>query len=99
MAAARHLHNRGARVHLTRVAGQLKAAPAHQWRSLQAIGIRDEPAFDLMQADLILDALIGYGLKGEPRPETAALIERANRSEKEIRRNIETTAVTEHAFR
>ncbi len=80
MAAARHLHNRGARVHLTRLTGPLKAAPAHQWHSLQAIGIKDEPEFDLMQADLILDALIGYGLKGEPRPATSALIERANRS-------------------
>ena len=30
------------------------------------------------QADLIVDALLGTGFRGEPRPETAALIERIN---------------------
>jgi NAD(P)H-hydrate epimerase len=80
MAAARHLHNRGADVHLIRLAGELKAAAAHQWLSLQALGLRSEPYFDLTKTDLILDALIGYGLQGDPRPEVAVWIEKANAS-------------------
>jgi NAD(P)H-hydrate epimerase len=80
MAAARHLHNRGAQVRLIRLAGELKAAPARQWFSLQSLGLRNEPYFELAKADLILDALIGYGLQGDPRPEVAVWIEKANAS-------------------
>lgn len=80
MAAARHLHNRGARVHLIRLAGELKERTDQQWNSLQALGLRDDPYFELAQADLILDALIGYGLQGDPRPEAAVWIEKANAS-------------------
>jgi NAD(P)H-hydrate epimerase len=80
MAAARHLHNRGARVHLIRLAGELKKATDHQWNSLQALGLRNDPYFELAQADLILDALIGYGLQGDPRPEAAVWIEKSNAS-------------------
>ena len=78
MAAARHLHNRGADVYLIRVAGALKNIPAKQWKILGNMGVRNEPFFDLSEADIILDALIGYGLKGEPRPEVAVWIEKIN---------------------
>jgi NAD(P)H-hydrate epimerase len=80
MVAARHLHNRGAQVHLVRIPGELKAVPAQQWQILEAMGLGNEPHYDLTQADLVLDALIGYGLKGDPRPEVAVWIEKANRS-------------------
>jgi NAD(P)H-hydrate repair Nnr-like enzyme with NAD(P)H-hydrate epimerase domain len=33
---------------------------------------------DASQADLLLDAMIGYGLTGDPRPDVAAWIERVN---------------------
>jgi NAD(P)H-hydrate epimerase len=78
MVAARHMHNRGADVHVIRLAGELKAAPAKQWNILENIGLRNEPYFDLPEADMILDALIGYGLRGEPRPEVTVWIEKAN---------------------
>jgi len=78
MVAARHLHNRGADVHVIRLAGELKAVPAKQWNILENIGLRNEPYFDLSQADIILDALIGYGLRGDSRPEVAVWIEKAN---------------------
>jgi len=78
MVAARHLHNRGADVHVIRLAGELKAVPAKQWNILENTGLRNEPYFDLSQADIILDALIGYGLRGDPRPEVAVWIEKAN---------------------
>ena len=78
MVAARHLHNRGADVRVIRLAGELKTAPAKQWTILENMGLRNEPYFDLAEADMILDALIGYGLNGDPRPEVAVWIENAN---------------------
>ncbi|GAB4526241.1 MAG: hypothetical protein Fur0018_11380 [Anaerolineales bacterium] len=90
MVAARHLHNRGARVTviLPGDPARLKPIPAHQWHILQAMAasapgaleiltMRNPPA-NLPAADLIVDALIGYGLKGNPRPQTAAWIAALN---------------------
>jgi len=84
MVAARHLHNRGTEVHVIRLAGELKAVPAKQWSILENMGLRNEPFFELSQADMIIDALIGYGLQGDPHPETAVWIEKANASGKPI---------------
>lgn len=84
MVAARHLHNRGADVHIIRLAGDLKDVPAKQWKILEKLGFRNEPYFELEQADLIIDTLIGYGLKGDPRPEVAIWIEKANAARKPI---------------
>ena len=85
MVAARHLHNRGADVHLLRVGDSpLKEIPAQQWRILEKMGLRNEPDFNLLGADLIVDAMIGYGLTGDPRPDVAAFIERANTSGKPV---------------
>ena len=81
MVAARHLHNRGADAHLIRVGDRpLKDIPAHQWKILWEMGLRDEPDFNLLGADLIVDAMIGYGLVGDPRPKVATVIERVNAS-------------------
>jgi len=84
MVAARHLHNRGGEVHVIRLAGELKTVPAKQWNILENMGLRNEPYFELSQADMIIDALIGYGLQGDPRPETAVWIEKANVAGKPI---------------
>ena len=84
MVAARYLHNRGADVHLIRLAGKLKDVPAKQWGILENIGLQNESDFDLHQADMILDALIGYGLRGDPRQEAAILIEKINASGKPV---------------
>lgn len=80
MVAARHLANWGAHVQtlLAGDANKLKEVPAHQWRSLQAMGVAAEHTSDLTRADLILDALIGYGLTGHPRDPAATWIERIN---------------------
>ena len=84
MVAARHLHNRGAEVHIIRVAGDLKDVPAKQWRILEKLGFRNEPYLELSRADIIIDALIGYGLQGDPRPEVAIWIEKANAAGKSV---------------
>ena len=85
LVAARHLLNWGARVSVKLVAeeSKLKEVPAHQYRSLKKLGaIKDE--VDLDRAELIIDALIGYGLKGNPRGSIAEWIDRANRSTRSI---------------
>ncbi|HEX9013682.1 MAG TPA: NAD(P)H-hydrate epimerase, partial [Anaerolineaceae bacterium] len=86
LAAARHLHNRGAEV-LIGLAGdpsQLKQVPAQQYSTLKAIGLPAASTSDLTNADLVLDALLGYGLRGNPRPEAAAWIGAINASGKPV---------------
>src|SRR3990172_10195141 len=86
MVAARHLLNRGAIVQAKLVgdAARLTDVPAHQWRILKVMGLAMKADPDLAQADLIVDALIGYGLSGNPRGAVAAWIERANASGRPI---------------
>ena len=84
MVAVRHLHNRDASVHVIRLAGELKDVPAKQWSILEKLGLRNEPYFELSGADIIVDALIGYGLQGDPRPEVAVWIEKINAAGKPV---------------
>ena len=84
MVAARHLHNRGANVHLIRTASELKEIPARQWQILENMGLSNDPNFDLSEADIILDALIGYGLQGDLHPEAVTWIEKINAAGKPI---------------
>ncbi len=86
MAAARHLHNWGAEIllKLFSPADKLKDVPASQYAILNRMGIADRGAFDLNAVDLILDAMIGYGLQGDPRGEMAEWIRRANRSTRPV---------------
>jgi NAD(P)H-hydrate epimerase len=81
MTAARHLHNWGALVEATLIGDEkrLKDVPAHQWRILQNMGIT-RTTLELSNADLIMDALLGYGAKGDPRPPIADWIHLANES-------------------
>ena len=84
MVAARHMHNRGADVHVIRLAGDLKEIPMKQWNILENMGIHNGPYFALSDADMIIDALIGYGLEGDPRPEVAVWIEKINAANKHV---------------
>jgi NAD(P)H-hydrate epimerase len=89
MVAARHLNNWGAEVQAELAASpeKLKDVPSHQWQILQEMGVAKNPSPevkvpspDLEQPDLILDALIGYGLTGNPRGRTAEWIDWMNGS-------------------
>ena len=85
MVAARHLHNWGASVECTLIGSEthLKNVPAQQWKIIQKMGLAAaQPA--LADADLIIDALIGYGLTGAPRPPAATWIRAANASQTPI---------------
>ena len=83
LVAARHLANRGAEVQvmLTRNMDDFSGVPADQLDSLLAMGVSVTTAGDgweLPSVDLILDALIGYGLSGNPQGAAAGLIQLAN---------------------
>lgn len=85
MVAARHLHNWGAQVALVVIGSidHLKDMPAQQLNSIQKMGlVASSPNLDT--ADVILDAMIGYGLRGSPRPPISDWINRANASRKPI---------------
>jgi NAD(P)H-hydrate epimerase len=84
MAAARRLAIWGAdvRVVLSHPETALAEAPMRQLGSLRAIGVPvhrpDEAASLLHEADVVLDALLGYSLDGPPREPEAGLIRAAN---------------------
>jgi NAD(P)H-hydrate epimerase len=88
MVAARYLHSWGAHpaVWLSHEAATLQGAAAHQFRSLRTLGLpihspsksgREGPGA-LPDADLIVDALLGFGLSGAPSGPAARLITAAN---------------------
>ena len=74
MTAARHLANAGVEVAVV-LAGQRELSPAaaHQLDVLDRMGVEIRPV--PVPADLVLDALIGYSLHGDPGGATADLIE------------------------
>lgn len=85
LAAARHLLNWGAWVQIvcSYPPDRYKGVPAHQLRILQAMGAPlawAEEGWELPPADLVIDALIGYGLRGAPRGPSRELIRLANSS-------------------
>lgn len=85
LVAARHLLNWGAWVQivLTHPVEAYAGLAAHQLQVLQAMGAPlawAEQGWELPPADLLLDALIGYGLRGEPQGKARDLIYLANSS-------------------
>ena len=88
MVAARFLHGWGAHpaVWLSHDADTLQGAAAHQLRSLRTLGLPIHPPLQpdqhdagaLPGADLIIDALLGFGLSGPPSGPAARLIVAAN---------------------
>jgi NAD(P)H-hydrate epimerase len=86
LVAARRLANWGARVTVILAAPpeDYRGVPAHQLAILQkmqvAIAEGARSLASLRESDLILDALVGYGLHGAPTGATADLIRAANAS-------------------
>lgn len=74
LVAARHLANRGVdvKVTLSKPADRFTGVPAHQLDILQRMGVAvvDTP----QPAAVVIDALIGYSLKGAPQGRGAELI-------------------------
>ncbi len=83
LVGARRLHNWGADVHVftTHTDSDFAGVPAHQLTILRRMGVTItavSPPPTLPPADLIIDALIGYSLNGNPRGTAAHLIHAAN---------------------
>ncbi len=84
ISCARHLRNRGytVRLILTRDPSELGGSAGAQYRIVENAGLQATPADkaeeNIQQAALVIDALIGYSLKGAPRGITKDLIETAN---------------------
>ena len=77
LVAARHLANRGYLVRVVLSApDRLNPVPAHQGDIVHRISVvfADQPP----PADVVIDALIGYSLRGNPTGAAAELIEWAN---------------------
>jgi len=82
LVAARHLANRGVAVQVTlsRPWPEFAGVPAHQLAILERMGVSVAHG-EAADADLVIDALIGYSLRGDPRGTTRDLIGRANDAE------------------
>ena len=89
LAIARHLHNKGADVHILLAINPDKYTgdAALNWHIIQAMGLEVETtqaADELLSpyaASLIIDALFGTGLSQPPRPDARSLIEKMNQSQ------------------
>lgn len=84
LVCARRLHMWGAdvRIWLTSEASDLAEVPGHQLAILERLGVQVQVAHGTVKlppADLIVDALIGYSLRGAPRDSAAVLVSVANR--------------------
>lgn len=83
LAAARFLLNAGAWVQVvcTHPASGYRGAAGQQLAALQAMGAAlawAEDGWELPPCDLLIDALIGHGLRGDPRGPSRGLIQLAN---------------------
>ena len=80
----RHLSNHGFKVHLVldRDPQQLGGSTRYQFNILHEAGLRHEETNDagklIRRAQVVVDALIGYSLKGSPKGRTAELISLCN---------------------
>ncbi|NOZ70754.1 MAG: NAD(P)H-hydrate epimerase [Chloroflexi bacterium] len=83
LVAGRHLSNRGADVQVITASpfDAYSQIPAHQLQILLNMGVSVSPleqGWALPAADLIIDAIVGYGLRGSPHGTVADLIRLAN---------------------
>jgi NAD(P)H-hydrate epimerase len=85
LCCARHLHNWGVAVSivLSKAHVELRGAARAQLDVLRAAGVRpieeQQAGAAVAEADLTVDALIGYSLRGAPQGRVAALIALCNR--------------------
>jgi NAD(P)H-hydrate epimerase len=87
LVAARRLRNWGAAVEVVLAGdrGELKEVPGKQLAMVERMGIPVQgPKEGLGKQDLVVDALLGYSSKGDPRGGVAELIRRAKGSQAPI---------------
>ena len=82
LVAGRHLRNWGGHVSVLLAEGRpRRTEPAGQLAILDKMGVAPSgPETSLEGADLVIDALLGYNVRGDPREPLAGMIRRANSS-------------------
>jgi len=81
LVAARHLVILGVKVKIVGASSKNNVNVRNQLRILGKMGIKPGK---FGKADVIIDALLGYNIKGNPRAKYAELIKKANRSKAKI---------------
>ncbi len=83
LVAARHLHNWGADVSILIGAERdaLGEVTSRHLHTVEAMGITASQSLELEGFDLIIDALLGYNAKGQPREPVASIIRKANETD------------------
>lgn len=92
LSAARHLKNNGWKVSVILLSKELAVNPKHHLRLLKKMDLKIilfedskmESEKYINDADVIIDALIGYHLKGAPREDYAKIIKLINASGKKV---------------
>jgi NAD(P)H-hydrate epimerase len=84
LATARHLRIYGVPVEIVPASSEKSEMVKHQLKSLKLQGIVPQKSFSVGRGDVIIDSLLGYNIKGNPRGRYAELIERANSSKARI---------------
>ena len=82
LVAARHLVIKGVKVSIMGVSKSVNKNVKNQLAILRKMRIN--PSSKFKRVDVIIDALIGYNLRGAPRKNFAKLIEKANKSKAKI---------------
>ncbi len=82
LASARHLHNAGVQVEvvLSTIPSELREGPSKQFAILQRLDVPIRDTVYMRDFELIIDALLGYNQRGDPRGRVAELVEEANSS-------------------
>lgn len=80
LVAARHLINWGYSVDIVFASQKLKEHARQQWRILQKMRVKRTKKPTWSSYGVILDGLLGYNMRGSPRPAFAKLIDVANES-------------------
>lgn len=78
LVAARHLVNRGVEVQLVASSSSLRPVTHRQHQILMQMGVLDVHGNLPSGADLLIDGMIGYSLRGDPRGRAAELVGWAN---------------------
>lgn len=86
MVAARHLHNWGAQITVKIIKGtsRMKPLPKKQLAILKAMQLKFIDNFDNQNPEIILDAVMGYGAKGNPFGDAKKWINVINGSKRPI---------------
>jgi NAD(P)H-hydrate epimerase len=80
LVSGRHLHNWGANAKIIIGDPNLRDTPRNQLEINKKIGMEVFENVDFTNFDLIIDSLIGYNLRGNPKEPFASLISKANNS-------------------